>query len=580
MKTKAFYIMPVLGTILLMTGCSSENDIENNATMKNITLSATTGFSDAQSSAKSSETRVSWNPNTGGTKLNGSWDASDKITVTNNSSSADFTSDNTESGATTANFNGTAAFTDGQTLYAFYPAATLSGNSATYDFTTTAALSFGSTDLSGLKAIAKYYPMYASQTYHESGETKFTFTNAASIVRLRLQAPEDGTIIKVSISGPNLNTAGTLSESGTWTPSEGKHSAGTDNYTKTITKYDEIDLYFITLPGSNVKNATVTIDYQNGEKFYYTKLPKDVTMEASKEYVYTRGYKKVSREPKIGDTYYSDGTWGDYDTSKDKQVTTSTSNFPVGIICALKNQVSQTDKDAGFSLGYVMCTKYAGQSNPWTSTTYTKDEDNIPNVSVADSKTDINGYTYQKAFMENHKNDLFQSSTFEDSKKLESAFYSAYYAGGVSGDQSLNLSDDMKATTTGWFLPSAGQVADMLVNLGNLDMAGTSSPRGGKDCPANDGLAKYPVELTNDAKLVSTTLGDKVDQNIWPHHLSDAMWYAAPNNYTPFSNTSMWTSNETDSSDAIYLLINGETWRFESASKSDVSGLVRPFLAF
>lgn len=164
-------------------------------------------------------------------------------------------------------------------------------------------------------------------------------------------------------------------------------------------------------------------------------------------------------EPKIGDYFYSDGTWSDgglvsIDADGLNPVWAETKPAPVagktviGIVFqTFSDRIAQSDKDKGYTHGYVVAAKTAhGADKPTTFWTTSTDFEGLKAVKLASTwYANVNGYEETMAVKDKFSENLAE---------LAPAF-----------DLVLNGFTPAPASTSGWFLPSTGQLWDMTANL-------------------------------------------------------------------------------------------------------------------
>ncbi len=171
-------------------------------------------------------------------------------------------------------------------------------------------------------------------------------------------------------------------------------------------------------------------------------------------------------EPKIGDYYYSDGTWSDggllsieldgtnpvWKTVKPAPVDGKT---VIGIVFQTDtSRLATTDVEAGYTHGLVMCTKSAhapGDSlTRFSMGNYDYDFENVK--TGTGWYADLSGrYNTEKIVSENPGDKLRQYPAFDWT--------------------TTDFSPSAPASTSGWFIPSIGQLWDMLANLGGNEVA-------------------------------------------------------------------------------------------------------------
>lgn len=172
-------------------------------------------------------------------------------------------------------------------------------------------------------------------------------------------------------------------------------------------------------------------------------------------------------ELKIGDYFYSDGTWSDgglrkrYDDGnvviadpKPAPVltnpTTGASRTVVGIVFQTdKSRIGAKEKEklGGEDKvhGLVMCVKNAATNQKW-STAWNISEFPKKCATIADSYNDISGYGNCERIRSSH-------GSFDNYPAFKDA-------------DGYNTTCPVPTTTTGWYLPSVGQLWDIFQNLG------------------------------------------------------------------------------------------------------------------
>lgn len=172
-------------------------------------------------------------------------------------------------------------------------------------------------------------------------------------------------------------------------------------------------------------------------------------------------------ELKIGDYFYSDGTWSDgglrkrYDDGnvviadpKPAPVltnpTTGASRTVVGIVFQTdKSRIGAKEKEklGGEDKvhGLVMCVKNAATNQKW-STAWNIGEFPKECATIADSYNDISGYGNCERIRSSH-------GSFDNYPAFKDA-------------DGYNTTCPVPTTTTGWYLPSVGQLWDIFQNLG------------------------------------------------------------------------------------------------------------------
>ena len=161
--------------------------------------------------------------------------------------------------------------------------------------------------------------------------------------------------------------------------------------------------------------------------------------------------------PKIGDYYYSDGTWSDgglvsIEADGLNPVWADTKPAPVagktviGIVCQTdENRIAAGDKEKGYTHGYVVAVKNAHSADSQT-VQYSTDNDfaSTPKAKIASTwYGNVNGY--------------------EETMKTVSDYGPNLATWCPAFDLTVNnFSLPAPETSSGWFLPSTGQLWDMV----------------------------------------------------------------------------------------------------------------------
>ena len=188
-------------------------------------------------------------------------------------------------------------------------------------------------------------------------------------------------------------------------------------------------------------------------------------------------------ELKIGDYFYSDGTWSDGGLRKryedgsmgtaDPKPAPEEGKTVVGIVFQTDpSRIGAKEKEklgAGKAHGLVVSVKNAATGPEWGS--YSMDEGVTKCNTKADNYNDIGGYGNCEHIRANRGN-------FDN--------YPAFKAA-----DDYNKTCPVPATTTGWYLPSSGQWWDILQNLGGcLDLADAGQQTSSETLP-NSGYFQW-----------------------------------------------------------------------------------------
>lgn len=171
--------------------------------------------------------------------------------------------------------------------------------------------------------------------------------------------------------------------------------------------------------------------------------------------------------PKIGDYYYSDGTWSDgglisidpegtNPVWKNEKPAPTAGKTVIGIVAVTDpSRIAQADKDAGYTHGYVVCSKFAHDPNNknihtqevFPTTKFSWDDNFECNIKV--KKTGKSWYSDLDG--RKHCNNVV--AFYGDAVVVQSP--TVYYTNIMPHPE----------TSSEWFIPATGQMWDVLANL-------------------------------------------------------------------------------------------------------------------
>lgn len=218
-----------------------------------------------------------------------------------------------------------------------------------------------------------------------------------------------------------------------------------------------------------------------------------------------------------GSYFYADGTW-----SKELK----TNKTPIGLI--FSTEVSEVDRQAGFTHGYVVALKGLAGA-PWTTEADEMESGTtISSANDADIK-DLEGRTHTLHLMQ--KPDIHPAAV------------------------AVTNYGNAPQSTSGWFLPSTGQLLTVFRNLGNMsDDSFTRSTSGAPSWPSEDAVSAF------------STLNSKFSK-------------VGNDAYTPFG-IYTWTSSEANVMSAYYFYCNPTTGIIIQPYYKNSQFEIRPVLAF
>lgn len=175
----------------------------------------------------------------------------------------------------------------------------------------------------------------------------------------------------------------------------------------------------------------------------------------------------VLEAPKIGDYLYSDGTWSDGGLisigsdglnpvwAEEKPAPVEGKSV-VAIVCqTASDRIAQSEKDAGYTHGYAVAVRSAHGTDKVT--TWWSSDVNFDCLKGAKLPStwyeNVNGYVETMTVRDTYGSNITMMPAF---------------------DWTINgFGLTAPATTSGWFLPSTGQLWDMIANLCGGDVAST-----------------------------------------------------------------------------------------------------------
>ena len=219
-----------------------------------------------------------------------------------------------------------------------------------------------------------------------------------------------------------------------------------DSTTTTTPKYKYVNL-------KRKTGADVRIYFSNIKNVVFRKVKEDVVLP--------------DKAPKVGDYYYSDGTWSDgglvsINDDGTKPVWAEVKPAPVqgktviGIVAVTDTlRMAQSDRDAGFKHGYVVCSKFVHDPNnkhpnsgePFVTTKFSFDDNFECDIKVRKTGKswyeDIEGREHCRKVIAYYGNALVT--------QCPTVYYTNIMA--------------HPSTSSEWFIPSTGQMWDVLANL-------------------------------------------------------------------------------------------------------------------
>lgn len=174
---------------------------------------------------------------------------------------------------------------------------------------------------------------------------------------------------------------------------------------------------------------------------------------------------KPVEDVKLGDYYYSDGTWSDggflgYESDgltikwANPKPSPEEGKTVIGIVFQTdKTRISDTEKAAGYNHGLVMAIRSAHGKDPLTKYSIDYNFENIPNITKgADWYADISGYQWTQEILKAYPGDKILNCPAFDFTTTD-------------------FNPSAPEGTSGWYVPSIGQLWDMLAAFGGGEVA-------------------------------------------------------------------------------------------------------------
>jgi len=288
-------------------------------------------------------------------------------------------------------------------------------------------------------------------------------------------------------------------------------------------------------------------------------------------------------DPDTGDYYFSDGSWG---TLADHATTTV---WPIGVI--FSNFTSDIDKKHGWTHGYAMAltnaaTNYATKTCIWGPATGENGE----------TFTDTYGtYTYNWYSEESYssfitdKDGYIETQAVKSNRTLSSSSYPAFYY--ALNYASSGTTYAAPSVSSGWYLPSIGQLYDIISNLGGI----TSVPADPTDVgycywynSSLSGTDTYSYKCANSINYYLSAITTYSNTNSLNYSSPDLFsnsnmsYIDSNNNSGTYGGEVYWSSSEYTSNYAGYanFVSSGYLRLYNTNSKMNYYFRIRPVIAF
>ena len=285
------------------------------------------------------------------------------------------------------------------------------------------------------------------------------------------------------------------------------------------------------------------------------------------------------RPVKVGDLLFSDGTWGTLDEFPDKT--------PVAIV--FSTDVSYTDYNANYTHGYAVALGDA--ENPNSTGTYTMawSTENVTigtplqmtsyvigtqttaglNLSTATLQSD---YQASDTYMDGRSETYYITQTSNYSQTVYPAAWAA-----VTTDAATTAAP---TGSSGWYLPSAGQLWELVYAFDGLSDSDTRTPRPTYCDFYWGGASAVRTAINNAAAAALKNTAETVDKSsLWTNFI----WQSSGTSGYYWSSTeSAYNYSSSSAGYAFYLdfCTDGNLYLGGNSTKSNANIRVRPVLAF
>ena len=276
------------------------------------------------------------------------------------------------------------------------------------------------------------------------------------------------------------------------------------------------------------------------------------------------GSSQEVQTPKIGDYYYSDGTWSDgglisIDLDGLNPVWAETKPAPVdgkqviGIVCqTFRERIADSDYEAGWTHGYVMAIRNAhGPNKNTTSWSLDYYFDCLDGINLSSSwYQNLNGYLETMTVKETYGENIAQMPAFDWTV--------------------TDFPIPAPEGTSGWFLPSTGQLWDMIANFSGHDVAAIMKEWSTQDLNCGWGYAYGTVSYNVIDRFNSVMSMIPADQK--EELFVTADWYGT---------VSLWASTPCSQGETACIFNLGNEGDIETYEEYiDGDCIARPILAF
>ena len=269
--------------------------------------------------------------------------------------------------------------------------------------------------------------------------------------------------------------------------------------------------------------------------------------------------------PKVGDYYYADGTWSDGGLVSigadglnpvwaDEKPAPAAGKTVVGIVFqTVPERMAESDRAAGYTHGYAVAVKNAhGANKPTTSWSFDYDFDCLKNAKTSDVwYWNVNGYYETMTVRDTYGTDIDQCPAF---------------------DWTLNdFPLTAPAGSSGWFLPSTGQLWDMVANLCGHEVAAVMQGWSSQSLNAGYGYASETVAYDVMGRFNETLAQIPADAK-------EELFITSSEYY---STCSLWASTPSTAGETACIINVGTKGTIELYEEyCDGDCIARPILAF
>lgn len=314
--------------------------------------------------------------------------------------------------------------------------------------------------------------------------------------------------------------------------------------------------------------------FQTDADTYYNNWGYGVANGAGNYSDAVRGFRValVKRKPRVGDLYFSDGTWGTKEEWPVKAAGSGTVK-PIGIV--FSTDMSAADRAAGYYNGYAMALKDATTKGlTWADVNscgpYNRSWPNLNSAAL------LNSYRASASYMDGRSETAAIRATVA-AAELATKFPTVNAAVNYVPD-GLTAETAAPSVSSSWYLPSLGQQWEILRNLGGL----TAMPNYFRNTTQHDAYWNAENVTTTTSTAINTAAANSLTNasTQWDQFLQ----VPSGSDTSATGNSFYYSSTEQDARYVFGLYSNAANTLYLHSGGKYVTGYqiycVRPVLAF